>query len=126
MKKLLFIVLMIPLLASASNWVKVGKSTDGDIFFIDTQSMNRSGDSVTFWVKVNYPTRTESGNFSSKTNKTINCRTREIIFRHFMFYDDLNNNGKLTNSFAALASDVWQPIAPDTMNESAMKFVCKQ
>ena len=54
MKKLIFIVLMIPLLATASNWVNIGNSSEGYIFYIDTQSMNRSGDSVTFWMKKNY------------------------------------------------------------------------
>ena len=126
MKKLIFIVLMIPLLATASNWVNIGNSSEGYIFYIDTQSMNRSGDSVTFWMKKNYPTRDKYGDFSSKSNETINCRTREYITRYLMTYDDLNNNGKNTDSISKPASVSWEPIPPESMIEIAMKFVCKR
>ena len=124
MKKLLFIVLMTPLLASASNWVYVDKNSYGDAFFVDSQSTQRSGNSVTFWEKVNYGTRGKYGDLSAKLNSTINCKTREKINRYSMFYDDLDNTGKLTTS-GATTSEQWEPIAPDTITEGIMKFVCK-
>lgn len=126
MKKIFLIALMIPCLASASNWWLVAKSRDGDVYFIDTQSAQRSGDSVNFWQKRNFPARDEIGNLSSKINLTINCRTREIIPRHFISYDAIDNQGKLTDSFDAPASMTWAPIAPDTVNEAQMQFVCKR
>ena len=115
---------MIPLLAIASNWVYVGKASNSNTFFIDNQSISRSGDSVTFWVKTNYASRDSYGDLSSKINQTINCRTRELIHRYFMFYDDLDNKGKLTISTAP-PSPTWEPIAPDTVNELLLKFVCR-
>ena len=125
MKKLLFMVLMIPLLANASNWVYVDKNSYGDTFFVDSQSTQRSGNSVTFWEKVNYGTRGKYGDLSAKLNSTINCKTREKINRYSMFYDDLDNTGKLTTS-GATTSEQWEPIAPDTITEGIMKFVCKR
>jgi hypothetical protein len=107
-----------------SNWVFIGLSVDDMKFFIDANSMQRSGDSVTFWQRVNYPQRNAYGDYSSKVQYTINCRTREIITRHLMFYDDLNNFGKLTDSFGAI-NQMWSPIAPDTVHWSMFKNVCK-
>lgn len=126
MKKLLFIALMVPCLASASNWVLIGKNNSGATYFIDTQSIQRSGDSVTFWEKTNLLSRTPTGELSSKVSLTINCRTRELISRYFMFYDDINNQGKLTSSFAVPPSEKWEPISPDSVAEAEMKFVCKR
>ena len=54
MKKLLIAVLaMFPFLAFGSNWVKVA-SSDDNIFFVDADSLQKSGNTVTFWQKRNY------------------------------------------------------------------------
>jgi len=41
-----------------------------------------------------------------------------------MFYDDLDNLGKLTDSFNAI-NPKWEPIPPDSMNEVLLRNVCK-
>lgn len=126
MKKLIFILfLLCPILSNAANWVDVGNSSGGASFFVDRESINRSGDSLTFWGITNYPSRSTYGDLSSKTQRTINCRSREIIYRYYMFYDDLNAKGKLTKSYPADNSEKWEPIAPDTMNDVLLKVVCK-
>ena len=126
MKKILLIVLMIPYLASASNWVLVTKNKTGKAYFIDTQSIKKSGDSVTFWDKVNNASRDEFGDFSAKNNVAINCNTKELSFIYHATYDEIDTRGKQTSSFSAPDSKTWQPIEPDSTNESLMKFVCKK
>jgi hypothetical protein len=42
-----------------------------------------------------------------------------------MTYDDLNNNGKLIDSWSADGAK-WEPIPPDSVIEALMKFVCKR
>lgn len=125
MKKYLLILLAAPLLANASNWVLVDKSIEGDAFFVDTQSITRSGDSVTVWMRTNYVTRSLTGTLSTKTNETVNCRSREMLTRYYMTYDDLNNNGKLLRSWPVEVPK-WEPIPPDSITEALMKFVCKR
>lgn len=117
--------LLYPVLSNASNWINVGMSSSGTTFFVDLESITRSGDSITFWSITNYTSRTTYGDLSSKVQRTVNCRSREQIHRYHMFYDDLNANGKLTLSIPANSSDKWEPIAPDTMNEVLLKAVCK-
>ena len=123
-KKLPILLIAIPLLAHAANWTLVSLSTEGDKYFIDTQSITRSGDSVTFWVKKNYASRDKYGDLSAKVNETVNCRTRESNSRYMMFFDDLDNHGKQTSSFSP-KDKAWEPIPPESVSESQLKFVCK-
>ena len=106
-----------------SNWVYINTSKSDNVFFIDINSMQKSGDSITFWTLTNLGKRDQSGDLSEKTQHTINCRTREMIDRYLMAYDDINNNGKLTRSF--VPKDSWRPTAPDTVQWSLFERVCK-
>ena len=106
------------------NWVSIGATNDGDTYFIDTNSIQKSGDSQTFWVRANYGARTSGGDLSSKVQRTINCRTRELINRHFIFYDDINNNGKITSNFSA-SNQNWTPVSPDSVSWGFYSFICK-
>jgi len=38
-----------------SNWLYIGDSIEDIRFFIDKNSMQSSGNSVTFWQRLNYP-----------------------------------------------------------------------
>lgn len=124
-KKGLSIVLLLPLFAMASNWIRIGESTSGDKFFVDIQSISRSGNTVTYWVRTNYASRDQDGDLSSKINQTMNCATRELKSIYLMFYDDFDNQGINSSSFAARNKE-WRPIAPDTVSDSIYRFLCKK
>lgn len=123
---LLLLFLIVPISSHASNWVKVATSNNGEVFLIDTESLSRSGDSVTFWGITNYGTKTPQGDLSAKVQRTIKCKTKDLIFRYYMFYDELNGNGKMTSASSAEAYSSWVPIAPDTMNDYLFKAVCRK
>lgn len=106
-----------------SNWELVAVSSDNDKNYVDKNSYQKSGDSITFWKRTNYGKRDEFGDLSSKMQLTINCRTREIIIRYLMNYDDWDNSGKIT--YNKVAKDSWSPIPPDTVNWALLKYVCK-
>jgi hypothetical protein len=129
MKNLLIVLSLVVLSAGVhanSRWVFVASSVDQNKFYVDLNSFQRSGDSVTFWNRSNFSNRDKDGNLSVKEQLTINCRTRELTTRYLMFYDDIDNNGKLTSSFSTARHSVWEPIAPDTINWNIMKTVCKK
>ena len=107
-----------------SNWIYVTTNSAEDDYFVETASVQKQGDSITFWYRCNYKERSKTGVLSSKMQKTFNCRTREYIDRYAMFYDDLNNNGQVTASFKPSSSS-WDPIPPDTSLWTIYKFVCK-
>jgi hypothetical protein len=107
-----------------ANWQPVTESvTPRDAFLVDRDSFQKSGDSITFWELRNYANRHKNGVLSLKLQRTINCRTREVIDRWYMSYDDINGNGKLTSNFQA--TDKWTPIPPETVNWYIFSYVCK-
>jgi hypothetical protein len=125
MKKYLFVIFVVIAFNSyaQSNWVYVTTSNSGYDYLVDRSSFQTQGDSITFWYRTNYKQRDKFGDLSSKTQRTINCRTREAIIRFSMYYDDIDNNGQLTTS--GKSSDSWEPIPPETIVWSLYKFVCK-
>jgi hypothetical protein len=107
-----------------ASWIEIVRSANGRVFFIDAKSIQRSGDSATFWLKSNYSNRNKFGDCSDKTQDTINCRTRESIMRWIMTYDDIDNKGRLTNNFDP--KDSWVPISPDSVQWAIYEFVCRK
>jgi len=124
MKRLLFLLIFISEIAYSANWMRVTSSNDGDVVFVDSLSMQRSGNTVTFWSKMNYGVRDRSGDLSSKTQRAVNCMTREVKSLYLMTYDDFDNQGKLTHS-DRFSNQSWNPIAPETINDAVRRFVCK-
>lgn len=128
MRKLVM-TLVLTFISIASNansrWIFVVESSSNDIYFIDHNSFQRNGDSVTFWFRENLNERTKSGVLSSKIQKTINCKRQEIIGRYYIFYDDVDNYGRITSSSVAI-EPVWEPIPPDTVNWKLFEVVCKK
>jgi hypothetical protein len=127
MKNLLLIIIFFTIAFDShaqSNWVYVTSNSKSDDFFVDRSSFQTQGDSITFWQRMNYEQRNKFGDLSAKIQYTINCRTREQIMRFSMYYDDIDNNGRLTTS-GKPSNPSWEPIAPDTVSWSLYKFVCK-
>jgi len=124
MKRLLFLLIFISETAYSANWIRVTNSNTGNVVFVDSLSMQRSGNSVTFWAKMNKGKRDSVGDLSSKTQAIINCMTREVKYLYLMTYDDLDNQGKLTYS-DKFKDQSWEPIAPETVYDAVRRFVCK-
>jgi len=121
---LAFSLYMFTLPTYAANWVSVTVSSIGDEFFVDKSSLQRDGDSVTFWAKDNYGERTTQGALSAKVQETVNCRRREKIMRYYINYDDKDNRGRVIVS--GNPEDKWRPIPPGTVAWDVMQFVCRK
>jgi hypothetical protein len=121
---LAFLLCMVSLPTYAANWIHLGENTDGSIFFIDRSSLQRDGDTATFWMRVNYKERREQNELSVKYQQIINCRRRERIVRYVMAHDDIDNRGHLISSFDP--KDTWTPIPPETTLWNVMLFVCRK
>ncbi len=125
MNKILALILLVASVNShaSSNWIYLTSNVHNDDFYIERNSVQKDGDSVTFWVRRNFAERAQNGDLSEKIQRTINCRRREVTLRFIHTYDDIDNAGKQTSNFKPNAS--WAPIAPDTVMWSIMRFVCK-
>ena len=109
---------------ASSRWVYITADTNNKDFFIDANSITQSGDSYTYWTKVNFEKRDADGDLSTKSQFTINCRTRELILRYYVFYDDIDGNGSIRISRKATGS--WEPIVPESVNSAYYSYICKK
>jgi hypothetical protein len=123
MKKLLFIILLFPTLSFGSSWYLIGANDDHD-FYIDKDSIVKSGNEVNYWVKINYKKKDEYGDLSEKQNGITNCRTKEETLKYYLTYTEIDNNGKIHRS--GYVPIKWTPIVPDSVGETILKFVCKK
>ena len=102
----------------------MGFNPNNDVFFIDANSIQKSGDSYTYWMKSNYGKRASNGALSSRSQYTINCRTREAINRYLIMYDDVDGNGKVIISGDPAGG--WYPIPPDTIIWTYYSYICNK
>jgi hypothetical protein len=125
MKKIVFLfgLLFCSSVFAQSNWINVTLDASGIEWFVDVNSIQRGGNSVTFWTKRNYQVRNKFGVLSIKAQHTVNCLTRDEIVRWYVTYDDRDGNGKIIKTWEP--KDSWEPIAPDTVMETIYLLVCK-
>jgi hypothetical protein len=126
MKKLLllgFFLLSASSTFANNKWSFVFQDSFNNQFFIDINSLKKSGDSVTFWRRVNFYERGPDGGLSSKMQSTINCRARDWVNRHVMIYDDLNNNGLLVSELRP--DSKWTSITPGSIIWEHYHIVCR-
>jgi hypothetical protein len=107
--------------AYAANWVYVTKSTKNAVFYYDSDTIQRAGNQVTVWVKLDH-----------SRDKTEKAREKKVLYR----YDCVNRtltilqvtiyypNGKNET----LALDTYQQneiaVTPDTVSEAMLEAVC--
>jgi hypothetical protein len=120
--KSLFLLLILPTLAIAAKWEFISASSD-QAYFLDFDSIQTGGDSVTFWVRTNYRQRDRDGALSDKVQQSINCARREFVIRYAVFYEDVHNGGKVISQERDNTGQ-WSPIPPDSVIDSFRKKVC--
>ena len=88
MKKifLIFTILIIPVSCFAS-WFKLFSTSSGDLY-IDTKSINRDKNKITFSQLVDYNSQQPNGMFSLKVFSEINCKNLSIKEINYEAYSD--------------------------------------
>ncbi len=104
-------------------WVFVVKNSENN-YFVDTNSIKRNGNSVTFWKKVNLNKRDSGGSLSAKLLMTANCRTRENTVREVVTYDDEDARGLVLVNVEIKTN--WEKVDRDKLNLALYNFVCKR
>lgn len=128
MKKLLVLLLLVPVLAHAAKWVKLG-SAAGAESFLDTSSMIKSPDKTTrAWSMVSYstPQTTPDGTpyLSMKALVRYSCAERTSTLQTEVFYSEPMGKGALVRSFKYEKFEA-EDIIPDSPSDSALTLICR-
>jgi hypothetical protein len=120
MRKILWGALLLTCAAPAvaSNWVLVGKNTYGSSYEIDRESLNRDGNSVTFWLKVHYgPDAPKGPSDGYVARRKVNCTDRS----YQDLQTDYQKDGKVIQSSGV---EELRFAAPDTIAASVVQSAC--
>lgn len=107
--------------AFASEWNSfLSVKNDNAEFFFDAESVNKTKDSVTLWVKtVQKSLPHDDGSWSTAYNWQMNCQKRTIKLLSRSTYDSAN---KLIKSSSGSGSE--NSVVPDSVGEGILKVAC--
>lgn len=107
---------------SGSNWQLVTSTADGDKWYVDPTTIRRDGTLRRYWVVADYRSRGSGGEMSVRTFEETDCREeRYRLIQLTAFYGPMLSGRILFNDSEPTR---WSQIAPGTVAEGRMRFVC--
>ena len=113
-------LLLFPSKALAKSWVKIATDTaDGVAYYIDSDSIARSGSLRGYWLRIEIPTPTSDGISTIKFRQTASCKSRVMQIDGGAAYD---SSGKVLyhGDYGGSAF----PVLPHAPSELALRYVC--
>ena len=126
MKKILLILLMLPLLAVAAQWTKVGGATGSD-FYIDKGSAIKADKGHKVWSLTSFAkaqsTPDGKAYLSVKALHLYSCEERTATLLSQVFYPEAMGKGELVQS---VKYEKFGPedIVPDSSADAALQAIC--
>lgn len=106
----------------AANWVYVGENTNNAAWYYDSETIQRSGNQVTVWEKIDASRDKTVKMRESKARARYDCaeRTRTLL-QVTTYYP----NGKNETDIAKTYEQEEDAITPDTMADAMFEAVCQ-
>jgi len=115
---------------AAPQWKQVQKNATGELW-VDSASVKRNDGEVAFeyrldMAKPHQVLEAKEMYRSTVTKAIVRCATRTISIGPSMAYAGTKGSGKLVGNFPPSPEEArFQPVEPNTSDESLWKFVCK-
>ena len=127
MKRLTFLtVLVLSLLSTPvfAGWTKVGKSVNGDTFYVDFERIRKHGGYVYFWGLSDYLKPTEQGHSSGKVYNQGDCKL--FRYKSLSFVHHKQAMGRDTGDSNSPKNPQWEYPSPNSPIETILKKVCSR
>ena len=127
MKKLLFFFcfffsLSSKTLSSEYHWIEVLKTDNGNIFFIDKNSLNKKDDKV-FFIKLHeYSDFNDYGEKSSIIHHEVDCKNLKFKYLTDFYFKLPMGEGE--PSFVGNEESDWIEVKDDTILKNLVSYVC--
>ena len=106
--------------------MKAVGSSDSAVYYVDTETLKRVGDTRSFWSVMDYkrPQTTSRGaSYSStRTNMEINCKDQTVLMRQFSMHSGAMAKGEVLDTQGIMRDA--QAVPPGTPLYNIMKAVC--
>ena len=118
----LFLILPQKALASDFQWLKVLKTEDGNIFYVDKKSINKKKDKV-FFIKLHeYSDFNKYGEKSSIIHHEVDCTKTRIKYLKDFYYKLPMGKGEV--SYFGNQHSEWIKAKQDTILSTLINYVC--
>jgi hypothetical protein len=128
MKKLILILLLMPLMAYAAKWTKVGAGP-GSVFYIDKSSVIKSGGGQKAWSLISYDKEKSTPDGKAYTSvkalHLYSCDERTTTLLQEVFYPEALGKGLTVQTFKYEKFSA-EDIIPDSITDVALGVVCKK
>lgn len=109
--------------AMAANWQVLDTDSVHSIHYIDAATLERDGNVVTFWVKID-ASKDKTRHFrAAKVRQSIDCSRKTLTFISQTLYA---GDGHILHSQTTLPDlRLAEPIIPESIGEATFEYVCK-
>ena len=124
MKKLFLVCLMMLAGSAWAEWVLVASSGDGSTkFYIDPATIRRDGTLRKYWKLTDLNIRNKNGDKSWRTREEIDCKEERYRIISLTSFSDAMLGGNTSGNYN-YSDNSFANIAPSTLDEDVMKYVC--
>jgi hypothetical protein len=124
MKKILFLILTMLSCSASAAWTEVTTSDEGNITYIDFDTLKKDGSKRTVWRFTNYKVPTGNGKyFSVRTRDTFDCAQETITNLSTTYFTQRDFKGEL---LSVEPDGKFMHVAPSTIGAIVMRSVCSK
>ena len=109
--------------ASFAEWTDVGRSVDGDTFYIDFERIRENDDYVYYWELQSLSKPDTDGDFSYKWYYQGDCNLFRLKLLKGSYHKDPMGIGE---GIDGSAPDKWEYPPPNSMWENSLNLVCSR
>jgi hypothetical protein len=107
--------------AFAANWVYVTTHNNGADYYYDSDTIQRSGNQVTVWRKLDHSRNKTVKYREEKSQYRYDCSRRTYTLLNIIIYYP---DGKVESFTWKTHEQEIEPIAPETVSEAVLEAVC--
>lgn len=119
----LFIAMFFIAPIANAEWIKVFENIRGTTSYVDTDSIQASGQYRKVWELQNYKTPASNGMLSMKMRKEYDCKEEMTKLISFTAYKGIMGRGDVLGTVNS--PDEWQPISKNPGGKGAFRYVCE-
>lgn len=126
MKRIVFLVFMFFSTLAVAEWTWVVTTDEGDKFYIDLETIQRSVNMVKFWEKLELKKPEKYFNESHKSARTYSeydCKEKKFRYLTITYYTQNDLKGKVV--YVSNTPYDWTFIPPDSSSNEKFRLICK-
>ncbi len=126
MKKLIVLLLLVPALAQAAKWTKLGSNGGADSY-LDKTSMIKADKGTKAWSLISYASAQSTPDglpyLSMKVLQQYSCAERTTTLLTQVYYSEAMGKGEMVRSFKYEKFEA-EDVIPDSPADGALQIIC--